>query len=81
MCFRNACEKVAQANERFYRAFASGKIAEMRKAWAEGKHVRVIHPNAGCIVGKEQVRTSGRKNISKWTGPRLHIHWATSHLK
>ena len=31
------------------------KIAEMRKAWGDGKHVRVIHPNSGCIVGKEQV--------------------------
>ncbi|KAH9545337.1 hypothetical protein CY35_12G042700 [Sphagnum magellanicum] len=49
---------VTAANERFYRAFAQGDIKLMYKVWANGDHVRCIHPGASCISGFELVMSS-----------------------
>jgi translation initiation factor 2A len=50
--------QIAEANDRFYKAFESGRLADMRRVWGDGKHVRVIHPGAACIVGRDQVLKS-----------------------
>jgi protein-arginine kinase activator protein McsA/ketosteroid isomerase-like protein len=49
---------VTAANEKFYRAFAQGDIKLMYKVWANGDHVRCIHPGASCISGFELVMSS-----------------------
>ena len=47
---------VEQANARFYAAFERADSAEMARAWGNGDHVRVTHPGAACIVGREEAR-------------------------
>ena len=50
--------QVMEANAAFYKAFESGSIKAMRNIWGHGNHVRVIHPGAGCIIGRDQVLAS-----------------------
>lgn len=49
---------VLAANARFYAAFKDGDLAAMRRAWARGDHVYVVHPSAGRISGYEMVMQS-----------------------
>ena len=51
-----AVMQVLEANARFYQAFQSGSLGAMGKVWGFGDHVRVIHPGAGCIEGRDEVR-------------------------
>jgi len=46
---------VEDANDRFYRAFQSGRIDDMRKVWGRGNHVQCIHPGGECVAGDELV--------------------------
>lgn len=51
---------VEAANAAFYRAFSARSEGAMARVWAEGDHVRCIHPQAGEIRGREGVLESWR---------------------
>ena len=51
---------VAEANERFYRAFQALDIAAMDEAWAHGNDVKCVHPGWPLLTGWDAVRESWR---------------------
>ena len=55
---QDGASQVEEANRRFYEAFESRKLSEMRKVWGTGDHVRVIHPGSGAILGDAEVLKS-----------------------
>ncbi|QDZ18445.1 UVR domain-containing protein [Chloropicon primus] len=56
--------QIADANESFYRAFGNGSMTEMAQVWGHGDHCRVVHPGAGCIMGRDGVLTSWKHIFS-----------------
>jgi len=49
---------VAEANQRFYRAFEALNLGEMDKVWARGEHVKCVHPGWPLLSGWVAVRAS-----------------------
>lgn len=46
---------IEDANDRFYRAFQSGRLDEMRRVWGRGEHVQCVHPGGECVAGDDLV--------------------------
>jgi ketosteroid isomerase-like protein len=51
---------VAEANERFYRAFQALDIAAMDDAWVHDDDVKCVHPGWPLLTGWDAVRESWR---------------------
>ncbi len=54
-------QKVAQANESFYRAFESLDIKQMEKVWGEEKEIECGHPGWRILRGRDAVMESWRR--------------------
>jgi ketosteroid isomerase-like protein len=54
-------EEVAQANERFYRAFETLKIEEMEKLWAKNAEIQCGHPGWRVLRGWGPVMESWKR--------------------
>jgi ketosteroid isomerase-like protein len=54
-------QKIAEANERFYRAFESLNIDEMDKVWSAKESVQCGHPGWRILRGRRTVMESWRR--------------------
>ena len=51
---------LAEANERFYRAFEALDVAQMDEVWMHAEYVKCVHPGWPLITGWEAIRESWR---------------------
>jgi len=71
--------QVADANSKFYEAFQTGRLADMRAIWGSGAHVRVTHPGSGCILGRNEVLSSW-KHIFSVGGYKIDLDEVEVHV-
>ena len=78
---------VLRINRVFYEIFAAGDYAEMKKLWANGKEVSVIHPGSMVLHGHEAVMMSWQQILENSGGskircvePRVYILGDTAYV-
>ena len=54
-------DELEDANARFYRAFEALDIVAMDQVWAQGEHVRCVHPGWPLLCGWDAVRDSWQR--------------------
>jgi ketosteroid isomerase-like protein len=60
---------ILEANERFYRAFASGDVGGMDAVWAREVPVACVHPGWTALEGRQAVMTSWERIFEAEPGP------------
>jgi ketosteroid isomerase-like protein len=71
---------VLEANEAFYRAFASRDIVAMARVWAERHPVACIHPGRDVLAGREEVLASWRGILESAGAPEISCSLAEAHV-
>jgi ketosteroid isomerase-like protein len=71
---------VLEANEAFYRAFASHDAAAMDRVWAERHPVACIHPGWDVIDGRRDVLTSWQRIFDSEAAPDVSCSHAEARV-
>lgn len=71
---------VLDANEEFYRAFASRDAEAMERVWAERHPVACVHPGWDVLEGREDVLESWRGILASPNAPEISCALAEAHV-
>jgi ketosteroid isomerase-like protein len=72
--------EVLEANEGFYRAFASRDVAAMDGVWADRHPVACIHPGWDVLAGRREVLASWRRILEAADAPHIACSLAEAHV-
>jgi hypothetical protein len=72
--------EVLEANQAFYRAFATRDLDAMDGLWAEAHPVACAHPGWDVLDGREDVLESWRTILGSEAAPEISCSVAQAHL-
>jgi ketosteroid isomerase-like protein len=72
--------EVLEANEAFYRAFASRDADAMDRVWAERHRVACIHPGWDVLAGRKEVLASWHHILESAGAPLVSCSLAEAHV-